>query len=85
MNKEFSEKLSRSTCKTCKFFDRTATESNEGLCRESSPQVSIVMLPHQESVLEKARLLPQAVANFPQVGDDCWCGKYTAKWGQLTN
>ena len=73
------------TCKTCKHFDRTTTEAAQGLCRESSPQVSIVMLPQQSLVSKEIQMVPQMVANFPQVGDDCWCGRWDGKWAKLAN
>jgi hypothetical protein len=72
--------LTRGTCKTCKHFDRNETESAQGLCRERSPQVSALVLPHTNQLTGQVSMLPQVVANFPQVGDDCWCGQYTAKW-----
>lgn len=69
----------RGTCGTCKWFDRGVEEPKAGFCRESSPQVAIIELPQQNALTREVRMIPQVVANFPQVGEDCWCGKWVSR------
>lgn len=74
--------LTRSTCRTCRWFDRDAAAKDpSGLCRESSPQVSVIMQQQRNMLTGANEISPMVVANFPQVGDTCWCGKWRSKWG----
>lgn len=65
----------RGSCKTCKHFDQQA-DSTDGLCRERSPQVSVIQVPTRNHLTGQTTLQPATVANFPQVGADCWCGRW---------
>jgi len=75
--------LKKPTCKTCKFFDRHETQADEGSCRESSPQLTVVMMTQRNEISGGAIQIPTPLAAWPNVKDDMWCGRYTAKWAKL--
>ena len=67
------------TCKTCRFFDDKQPDSPAPMCRRYPPQVSIVMVPQQNAIQRQVSMAPQAVATFPNVNAECWCGEWTGK------
>lgn len=64
-------------CDACKWYDRAGDES--GLCKESSPQVAVIMIPQKHMMTGEMSVQPQAICNFPMVPKDCWCGKFQGK------
>lgn len=70
----------RSTCIRCKHFDPVeGMQQDGGLCRESSPQVTIVLVPQTNLMSRETQMVPNPISAFPQVAGDCWCGQWASK------
>lgn len=65
----------RGSCKTCKHFD-LQSNSTDGLCRAHSPQVAVIVMSQKNHLTGQTSMTPVVVANFPQVGAECWCGEW---------
>lgn len=75
--------IKKPTCATCKFFERQAKTPNEGLCKENSPQTTIVMVPEMNAFTGQMGMIPKPVSCWPMVTEDLWCGRYAATWARL--
>lgn len=80
-----TELLKKPTCTTCKFFDRNETAKAEGSCKEGPPQLTVVILRQQSPVDGRVLEVPTPLAAWPNVSDEMWCGRYTAKWAKFDN
>lgn len=80
------EKLAKLTgaCKTCKFFSRLPTESDQGECRWGPPQVTIVLLPHQD-IAGRRGMAPQNFTAWPLVQDEQFCGQWAGRISATLN
>jgi hypothetical protein len=58
-------------CTQCKFFD-------SGACHRWPPAVTVVPMPRQHAISQRVEVVPQAIGAFPPVGEDHWCGEWTA-------
>ncbi len=54
-------------CETCRFYDKYRNSENEGLCRKNPPMPMTLVGS------------PDAVAMWPEVQDDDWCGEHQSK------
>lgn len=65
------------TCKNCNHYlpDDVESKNPQGLCRESPPQATIVMLP-VKTALGQGAMQPQTIAAWPPVQENQWCGKH---------
>lgn len=61
------------SCGNCKFFKRSISQPEDGLCRARSAQV--IMAP----VRTGRGLEPHPVAVFPNMAQDDWCGEYISR------
>lgn len=65
-------------CSTCAHYF-VAVENNEGMgeCRESSPQLTYLLVPGQSIAQARPGLQLQNFAGWPPVGGERhWCGKW---------
>lgn len=66
------------SCKTCKYYDvpDIGGVAEGGICRESSPQTTVYVVPQQDKLSGRTTFVPMTGSNFPSVGETCWCGKW---------
>lgn len=65
------------TCPKCRW---AFVDGREITCRRNPPQVSIIMVPAPPP--RAGQIMPQALAAFPIVHPDMWCGEHSFGMGR---